>query len=69
MKQNKKHLTHMQQNPLVLLLVGCVLAGVSYASFVWATDTGKILAYALLCFSAYYSARVMALAVKQFIRK
>jgi hypothetical protein len=69
MIRNKKHLAHTQQNPLILLAVGCVLAGVAYAGFVWATDTGKILAYALLCFSAYYSARVMAQAVKQLIRK
>jgi uncharacterized membrane protein len=69
MRRNKKHLAHIQQNPLVLLLVGCVLVGVAYAGFVWATDTGKILAYALFCFSAYYSARVLAHAVKQLIRK
>lgn len=65
MKVNKKHTAKAQQNPGVLLLMGCVFAGIAYASFVWATDSGRTLAYALFFTSAYYAVRTCIQAGKQ----
>lgn len=61
---NKKHLARMQQNPAALLLVGCVFAGVAFVTFLWATDTAKILAYTLFFVCTYYAVIYLLRAAK-----
>jgi EamA domain-containing membrane protein RarD len=67
-ERSKKQVASYMQNPLVLLAMGCVLVGMAYASFVWATDSGRTLAYALFFTSIYYAVRTCIQAGKQFKR-
>ncbi|NDC94503.1 hypothetical protein EB077_04230 [bacterium] len=69
MNKNKKHLASAQQNPAVLLLMGCVLALIAYGFASWAIDSGSVFVYAAAMLAAYYSVRSVVRALKQLIRK
>jgi hypothetical protein len=69
MATNKKRLAKAQQNPTVLLLMGCVFALTSYGLISWAFDSGSAFVYAAAFYAAYLSARSFVRALKQLIRK
>lgn len=69
MTKNNKHTVHIQQNLLVVLLVGCVCFGIAYASFVWATDSGRIMAYVVFFAAAYYGVRFCVKSGTHLFRK
>lgn len=69
MNENKKHYASAMQNPWVLLVMGIVLAAVTYVGFVWATDSGRLVAYLLTFTSVFYAVRFTAKGVKTLINR
>ncbi len=67
--KSKKHLATAQQNPAVLLLMGCVLVLIAYGLISWALDSGSVFVYAASFFVAYLGIRHIVGAFKQLIRK
>ncbi len=68
-KKQSKQITSAMQNPLVLLVVGLVLAIISYGAGSWAIDSGAIPLYAVTVIGAYISIRYILLAIVKLIRK
>lgn len=69
MEKNKKQHASAMQNPLVLLVMGIVLAAVTFGGFVWATDSGRPVAYLLTFTSVFYAIRYTSRAVKTLITR
>ena len=66
---SKKQLAQKQQNPSVLLLVGCVLAAIAYGFASWAIESGSIFVYAATFVTAYVCVRYIVKAFTLLIRK
>lgn len=54
---HKKQIAQAMQNPLVLLAMGFVFAGMNFLVFLWGTDSGSILAYAIFMVGIYATIR------------
>ena len=64
-KNNKKHGAR-QQNPVVVLLMGLVLLGISYGAASWAIDSGRWSMYIITFASLYYGVRYLYRAIRLF---
>ncbi len=63
----KRHAS-AQQNPMVVLLSGLVLLGLSYGAASWAIDSGRWLAYGVAIATLYFGGRSVIRAAKHYIR-
>lgn len=68
-KIQSKQIASARQNPTVLLVMGLVLASITYGLGSWAIDSGAIPLYVMTAIGTYISIRCILQAIVKFIRK